>query len=501
MTLWSLDEQFVKAIHTALKQLHRERKLGQHALAGLAAVEEQRRRNGWPDTVLGRATALRHTLEEAREALAAQDGAAAALLERRFWRGESVVRLALQQNVAESTLYARQERAIRALARTLWALEQTAQEHADARRLQLARNLPAPTYTRLFGFDEVFARLRAALTGRAGLVLSSVEGPWLVSIEGLGGLGKTALAHRLVTWAAGATHPSIGSGHHFAGIAWETAQQQQFTTWSGIVERPGAKPALTFEALLDSVALQLGYAELPCMPLSQKEAHLRAILKEKPHLIVVDNLETAADHDALLPKLWELANPTRFLLTSRHTLGDHPHVLCLTLNELSETDSLAFIRYEGEERGAPAIAGAGDAVLRQIYDVTGGHPLAIKLVVGQARSLPLERALCRLREASGRHTGELYRFIYWRSWALLSEPARRVLLAMPALAASGGYWENLLAVSGLGEDDLGRAVQELVGMSLLNVGRAEEKQYTIHQLTYTFVMTDLLEEWTAAPPR
>ena len=489
MTLWSLDEQFVKVVHTALKQLHRERKLGQHALAGLAAVEEQRRRNGWPDTVLGRATALRHTLEEAREALAAQDGAAAALLERRFWRGESVVRLALQQNAAESTLYARQERAIRALAWTLWALEQTAQEHADARRLQLARNLPASTYTRLFGFDEVFARLRAALTGRAG--------HWLVSIEGLGGLGKTALAHRLVTWAAGATHPSIGSGHHFAGIAWETAQQQQFTTWSGIVERPGAKPALTFEALLDSIALQLGYAELACMPLSQKEAHLRAILKEKPHLIVVDNLETAADHDALLPKLWELANPTRFLLTSRHTLGDHPHVLCLTLNELSETDSLAFIRYEGEERGACAIAGAGDAVLRQIYDVTGGHPLAIKLVVGQARSLPLERALARLEEVSGRRAGELYRFIYWQSWALLSEPARRVLLVMPALAASGGYWENLLAVSGLGEEDLGRAVQELVGMSLLNAGGAEEKRYTIHQLTYSFITSDLLGEWAA----
>jgi hypothetical protein len=490
MALWSPDAQFVKAVHTALKQLNREHELGEHPLTGLAAVEERRRQHGWPDTVLGRAAALRHNLEEARQALAARDGPAAALLERRFWRGESVARLAQQQNVAESTIYAHQKRSISALARTLWALDQAAQEDADARRRYLARNIPPPTYTRLFGFDDVFARLRAALTGE--------EGPWLISIEGLGGLGKTALAHRLATWAVGSAH--------FVDVAWETAQQQQFATWSGIVERPEAGPALTGEALLDSIARQLDYTKLPRTPASQKAVHLRAVLKEKPHLVVVDNLETAADHNALVPRLWELANPTRFLLTSRRCLGDHPHVFCLTLSELSEADGLAFIRHEGEERGVPTISRADDAVLRQVYGVTGGHPLAIKLVVGQARSLPLERALSRLRGARGKRAGELYRFIYQQSWGLLSDAARQVLLSMPALAASGGYWENLLAVSEMPEDDLERAVEELVEMSLLHVGRApspapgraaEEKQYTIHQLTYTFIMSGLLREWTA----
>ncbi|MBU1878632.1 MAG: hypothetical protein KJ734_06760 [Chloroflexi bacterium] len=500
MAPWSLDDQFVKAVHTALKQLRRERELGEHLLTRLTAVEERRRQDGWPDMPLGRAAALRGVLVAARQDLAAQDDDAATLLERRFWQDKSVVRIAHEQHVAESTLYARQEQAICMLARGLWALEQVAQEQAGATRRHLIRNLPPPTYTRLFGFDEVFGRLCAALTDQ--------DGPWLVSIEGLGGLGKTALAHRLAAWAADQSHPLAGSlqfrsgqaGHGFADIAWETAQQQRLATWSEI-ERPRVRMFLTFESLLDSIAVQLGYAEIPRQPLARKQALLQTILKERPYLVVVDNLETAADPHALIPQLWEMANPSRFLLTTRYSLGDHPGVSCLTLNELSEADSPALMRYEGKERGVTAIAGADDAALRAIYTVTGGNPLAIKLVIGQARGLPIERVLAGLQGAVGQCYEDLYRYIYWRSWELLSDSAQQTLLAMPALAASGGYWENLLAVCGLPPDDLERAIQELLGMSLLTAAgadavpersRAGERCYAIHQLTYNFLMSDLL---------
>lgn len=477
---WSLDEQFVKAVHATLKRVRRERELGRHPLAGLSLVEELRLQHDWPDTILGRAAALRQALAEARQSLAAADADAAALLEARFWQDQTVTRLARQYHVAETTIYARQKQALYALSEILWALDNKAQQDSADRQRHRSRNIPPPSYTHLFGLDASFGRLRTALGG--------TEGPWIVCLEGLGGLGKTALAHRLAVWAAGSPH--------FADVAWETAQQQQFTPWRGIVEGAAAGPALTFEALLDGIALQLGHSTLPRMPLAQKQAYLQDVLREQPYLIVVDNLETAADHDALVPQLWELTNPTRFLLTSRCSLGAHPHVLCLTLDELSEADSLALIRYEGAERGISGVADADDVALHQVYTVIGGNPLAIKLVVGQIHSLPFERVLCRLQGAIGKRYGDLYRFIYWQSWALLGDASRRVFLAMPTLAASGGYWENLLAVSGLPEEELEQAVQELVGLSLLNVGGVEERRYTIHRLTYTFIMSDLLEEWT-----
>lgn len=477
---WSLDAEFVKQVHTALKRLHREHELSQHPLTGLAVVEARRRQRGLSDTPMGRAAALRGVLDEARQTLAAQDVDAAALLEGRFWRGESVIQLTHQQHVAEGTLYAQQLETISALARALWTLEQAAQKDAELRRSQCARNIPPPSYARLFGFDETFERLCAALTDAGG--------PWLVSIEGLGGLGKTALAHRAAAWAA--------DGNYFADIAWETLQQQQFATWSGIIEGLGARQPLTYEALLDSIAIQLGYSELSGKSPAQQVARMQAVLKQQPHLVVVDGLETQSDRDALVPRLWELANPTRFLFTSRYSLCALSHVFCLTLNELSEGDSLALLRYEGTERDVRTIAEADDAMLRRIYAVTGGHPLAIKLVVGQARTLPLERALVQLQQVAGRQYEDLYRFIYWRSWEMLNDDARRVLLAMPALAASGGYWENLQAATSLEAARLDAAIEQLAAMSLLQTAGRDEKRYTIHRLTYTFIMSELLGEWT-----
>ena len=47
----------------------------------------------------------------------------------------------------------------------------------------------------------------------------------------------------------------------------------------------------------------------------------------------------------------------------------------------------------------------------------------MKLVVGQLRTLPLDRVLHTLRQAQGQKADELYRFIYWNSWRQLSAEA------------------------------------------------------------------------------
>lgn len=479
MERWRFDNRFVEAVHTALKRLRRQGDLGHHPLTRLATVVERLRQAGWPETDLGRAAALREVLGEARRRLAEADPGGASLLERRFWHGESVIHLANEHHVSESTLYVHQERAIRGLARVLWAMEQAAWQERQNRQRHLARNIPPPTYTRLFGLDRLFTHLRDLLT--------DPEGPRLISIEGLGGLGKTALAHRLATWAA--------EQADVADIAWITARRHRFVTWRGIVVPDGASPALTFESVLDELAVQLDHADLLREPTEGKESGIRALLQEKPHLIVIDNLETAADHQALVPRLWELTGPTRFLLTSRYSLSQHSGVFCLTLDELSEADSVALMQHEARQRGVTSLVEADDAILHRIYETTGGNPLAIKLVVGQARYLPIERVLDRLRSGVGRKYEDLYRFIYWRSWEMLDEDARSVLLVMPALAPSGAYWENLQAATGLPDQRLDAAIERLVEMSLLQVGGGSETRYTIHQLTYTFILSELLARW------
>ncbi len=474
MDLQTLNGEFTKAVHLALKRYHRDKELAQHPLTKLTIVEEVRRQHNWPDTPQGRAAALREAFNRALSLVEARDKEQAELLRCRFWRNESVIKMALKRGMAESTFYSYQERALRAFAFALWELEHSACLIVKKRQHHLQRNLPAPTYTKLFGVDDVLTRLREALT--------SPKGPWVISIEGLGGLGKTSLAHNLASWTA--------SKGNFADIIWETALHQEFPAEIG--------PALTAERLLETIAVQLNLHALLEEPSYKREAFLYEILKSTPHLIIVDNLETAADCTVLFPKLQEFANPTRFILTSSYSLSRFPCIFCLTLNELKEADAFALIRYESQLKGIPSLVEADENILRQIYHVTGGNPLAIKLVIGQARFLPLERVIKQLREAGGEQYRGLYQSIYRHSWGLLSEDARKILLAMPSFVFSGASWENLQAVTDLKGERLDAAIEELVEMSLLQVNSFTEKRYSIHRLTYTFIMADLVGDWDGA---
>lgn len=463
MDLQTLNGEFVKAVHLALRWYHRDKDLADHPLTRLTVVEEIRRQHEWSDTPHGRAAALREALSEALSLVEAKDKEQAELLRSRFWRGESAVQMAWKMGMAESTLYIYQEKAIRSFVLALWELERTARFRAKERQHHLQRNLPVPSYTRLFGVDDVLTRLQEVLT--------NPEGPWLISIEGLRGLGKTSLAHSLASWAA--------LTGEFADIAWTTVSKTTFT----------------WETFVETVATQLEFSELLEKPPLERETAFYALLKSLPYLIIIDDLETSADCITLIPKLRRLAGPSWFILTSCYNLSGFPYVFCFTLKELKEADAFALIRYESHLKGIFSLAEADATTLRQIYAVTGGNPLAIKLVISQARFLPLERVIRQMQEAIGQLYRGFYRLIYEHSWSLLSDDAKKILLTMPSLPPDGVSWEHVQAATGLEEENLNVAIEELVGMSLLQVNSSAEKRYSIHRLTCTFIKTRLPEEW------
>jgi hypothetical protein len=216
------------------------------------------------------------------------------------------------------------------------------------------------------------------------------------------------------------------------------------------------------------------------------------LLKQAAHLVVIDNLETVEDYLALLPTLRALANPTKFLLTSRHSLKSQPDVYCQPLSELSRADALAFLRHEGLVRGFPALAEAEEDQLASIYDVVGGNPLALKLVIGQIHILPLSRILEQLKQAKSKPEQDLYTYIYWRAWEALSPPGRQTLLSMPMASSRGMIFDHLARVSNLSSDSLSQAIAELARFSLLEIGGdLAQPRYRIHRLTETFLLTEI----------
>ena len=464
-----LSADFVQNVHDALSLWQKDASYGS-PLDGLTLVKHEMAGAG-NDVRL----ATNRVLLTALDALEAAREPDATLLRRRFLDDKSVFNVANELNIAEPTLYRRQKAAIRHLAEIIYATEVATR---DQRSVDLDRYAPAAGQMQLVGVAE-----HVELLSR---VLLTPDAPWIVSAEGIGGIGKTSLAYRL------AYHLVVELAA-FTGFAWVSAQQQSFHPGGYI--QPVDGPALTVANLVEALIMQLLPAGALPIPFSIEQAidRLAARLHQSPCLVIIDNLETLVDVEALLPTLRALAGPTKFLLTSRHSLHDEPDVYSYQVPGLVEPDALQMVRNEARLRRLDQVTDAGDDELHPIFETVGGNPLALKLVVGQLFVLDLDQVLDNLRAARGRKAGDLYRYIFQDAWRKLDEDAQEVLINMPLFAQNGADFASIERVSDVKGAALLDALDRLVMLSLVNVGGGlQARRYSIHRLTETFLLTDII---------
>lgn len=450
-------------VHRALKQYHGD-SFAESPLAHLN-LYRQAQRNG--ATTPRQAT--NQVLHDALQQLSVNHAQDAELIEMRFLDLQPISVLANKFNMAESTVYAQQRQAVNRLADVVQEMEITACAQKEAR---LEQRLESTTNDKLFGVDASIERLLSQLV--------SADPPWLVSIEGIGGIGKTTLADALMR--------KVVHDGTYDEIGWVSARQHRFNLGGAIsfVE----EPVLTDDQLVEKLYQQL----LPNTPLASGDAiaqmlqSLRRRLKESPHLIVVDNLETLLDVESLLPTLRTLINPSKFILTSRKSLFAEPSIFHFAVPELERQDALLLVRHEAQTSNLPELASCQDDELQPIYETVGGNPLALRLVVGQNHIHPLGAILNDLKEARGETVDNLYTFIYHKAWDSLDELSQRVFLGMVLMPPGGDDVTYLSDVVQLGVDELRVALNKLVTLNLVDArGGLHERRYSIHGLTRTFL--------------
>ena len=326
----------------------------------------------------------------------------------------------------------------------------------------LLRRLPPVEYhCGLFGRDDQVRRLMNVLTVPGG--------PAFVSIEGLGGIGKTALAQEVTARLA-------SDGRLRGPVVWARVAQ-------GVgAYTPDRQAARNLGHVLRAIVDQLELPELHGLAPARVLERLRPVLDARGSLVVVDNLETADDVAHITEKLHGLAGAARFLITSRHTLAGIPYACVEHVPELSMADSRDLVNAELPPMRLPVT----DAEIRAIYDAVGGSPLALKLVAAQL-TLPLERVLNGLKEARADHANRMFFHIYNRTWCeFLDENARRVLFLLKPVQGAGFEW--LLRRSGLTPDDFIDALETIRRYKLLEVtGAVDDPVYRLHRLTVTFL--------------
>lgn len=351
------------------------------------------------------------------------------------------------------------------------------QAFADHKPRANLDRLTSITEQRLFGLTDECQRLFE--------VIQYTEAPWVIAIDGIGGIGKTSIASSVLQ--------QVMKTDQYHDAIWVSARQQDFQPGVGLHTVQPAE--LDLDGFINAVLEQIDPNILFSVSPHEKRAILRSRLNKNRYLVIIDNLETVVEYQSLIALIRDLSNPSKFLLTSRHSLYGYSDVFCHTVSELSLSDSIQFLEYEIQLRGKESLWQASEENLQQIYEVVGGNPLALKLIIGQSLVLTLSQVLENLAQAQTKNIDELYTHIYWQAWHTLSEPGHQTLLNMPFVR--GGLFEHLLALSEIDKVALQEVLEQLVTMSLVTVhGTVEDRRYDIHQLTGTFLLNEVVK-WQA----
>lgn len=312
-------------------------------------------------------------------------------------------------------------------------------------------------------------------------VIEGLESRWpLISIEGMGGIGKTTLAIE-AAWAC-----SSGG----------TASLER--PFEACVFVSAKKKTLMLDDLLTTIARVLNYPYvIEQIAVENREFEVDQILRHERTLIVVDDLESIHDH-ALIEFLQNIPEPSKVLVTTRE--AQIRRAYDIHLGGLTTEESIQLIRKLTERNArVAAINQAKDKELKPLADVTGGNPKAIEMALGTVKRLEinLEKLVNELHHA-GREVETIFDYIFKSAWErILTQDAKHLLMATSFFVEPISK-ELLGAAAGLEGYYLDQAIGQLVDLSFLDTvdTLAGPCRYTIHPLTLAFARA----RFDSAPP-
>jgi len=335
---------------------------------------------------------------------------------------------------------------------------------------------------------------RAAFFGRTQEMetvlqaLSPEERGWGVVIDGIGGIGKTALAVE-------AAYRCKEAGR-FEAFIFVSAKQKRLEP-SGIKDQ--SPVAATLDEFVNETARVLGQIGIAKLTSEDKRRALLEALRSKRGLLIYDNLETLTkeEQEALADFLRFLPQGCKAIFTSRRRGGEG--ALWLRLEKLDWENVRKIIVHETErDANLKAKLQRVETRWQELYDVTGGSPLALIHILGLMRvrvTLTFDVVLSMLRQGASGEL-DLQKFIYEEARKELSPSDIAVLNALSSFVPSASF-EALMAVADLTRTALETVLDRLNALALVDILSGEER-YSLHPLTRAYVRDELLADAVAS---
>jgi tetratricopeptide (TPR) repeat protein len=332
----------------------------------------------------------------------------------------------------------------------------------------IIHNLPQPDYGTFIGREEEVQQLCN--------LISTSSRHFLVTIDGIGGIGKSALALEVAHMFLRGSE-EIPETERFAAIIWITAKERELSA-SGIIAR-----RLNIRTLRDifiTISIALKREDITRTDFENQLELVRGALTQQRTLLIIDNLEAIYD-ESVLEFLRDLPDPTKAIITTRHRIDV---AFPMRLVGLPFDDAKSLISQECQKKGVTALSREEST---KLYDRTGGVPLALVWSISQlSAGYSIEVLMQRLSQPNN----DIAKFCFDGVVDLIrSSDAYRLLLAA-ALFSADVTREAVGIVAGFERDLLSRD-EGLVKLETLSLINRTNGRYGLLPLTRQFALAEL----------
>jgi hypothetical protein len=340
-------------------------------------------------------------------------------------------------------------------------------EVPNTEKIIIKHNLPQPQYGIFIGREGEIAQIINTLRPYPQ------SNHALVTIDGVGGIGKSALAlevaHRYLRNAQ-----NLPDNERFDALVWVSAKTE--TLIETIV--PRYKIINTLDGILKAIAEVLSSPE----DMEKQAITLNlviSLLTKNRTLLIIDNLETIED-SSVFAFLREFPAPTKIIVTTRRRIDvAYP----IRLLGMPEHEAKRLIGYECEKR---TISLTSDEIHR-VFERTGGIPLAIVWSMAQ---LGTGKTFENILRDLGNPTGNLARFCFEKVMeSIRGKPSHKLLMAL-SLFENGAWDDDIGYVSDLPQIDFEKGLEELEVLSLINRDK-DSNYYRMLPLTREYAQAEL----------
>lgn len=368
-----------------------------------------------------------------------------------FSKGTVLIRVGQDVKVADPTEIAALERAYLSLSKP------------SPQRRKVLHNLPQPDYIRFVGRRDEINRLRKLLHPQDRI--------WTIVIDGVGGIGKSALAlevaHRYLT-----EFEALPEEERFEAIIWTSAKSTILTA-DGIVSRLQA--TRTIDDIYKAIANCLEEDDIIRAPYEDQGRLIYRALSRQRTLLIIDNLETI-DDERVKAFIRELPAPTKCIVTTRHRIDIADPI---RLTGMNLEDTLSLISLECSKKGVKLTQEEAELLFKR----TGGIPLAVVWSISQ---MGYGYGVKRILNDLGNTKSDVAKFCFENAVTLIKTKPAYTLLVCICISTYVNNRDYLGQIAGFSELDRDEGLVELEKLSLIN---RQNNYYSVLPLVREYVLS------------